>query len=284
MTSHLECHFHDLLVTIFQRIARKLSHRRVSTSHLDFVRKTTTANDQESSKFIENQKRDLSSFKMTSLRQYYREKYAFNPVTLSFKDPTLRTEYNLYLKRKEINRHALRCLLIYNCISAPLFFYFNSYLDSKLIDGYYGYLGQMFLCCIYTVHVLFFLIYGVEMGLERWPCLYHPIGGQSILCHVNHHHPPPVPLLHPPSPYLSNPFGPSDSSDARTGDDQEEYKRHTIQALRSGLILCYALLSPCGIGLALNVKARNLCTHVQISMKEVSCMHSFIAGCVSSSI
>ena len=53
-------------------------------------------------------------------------------------------------------------------------------------------------------------------------------------------------------------------------EQQEEYKRETILALRSALILCYALLSPCGIGLALNVKARNLCTHVQISMKEVT--------------
>ena len=114
---------------------------------------------------------------MTSMRQYYREKYAFNPVTLSFKDPTLRTEYNIYLQRKEINRAALRLLCIYNCMSAPLFFYFNSYLDSKLIDGYYGFFGQLFLLTIYVVHAVFFLIYLLEMGLERWPFLYHSIGG-----------------------------------------------------------------------------------------------------------
>ena len=170
--------------------------------------------------------------KMSSIRQFYREKYAFNPVTLSFNDPSLRAEYNISLNRKEINRTALRLLVIYNCLSAPLFFYFNSYLDSKLIDGYYGFIGQLFLFTIYLVHALFFLIYCVEMGLERWPFLYHHIGGEG-----EHEH--------------------------------EEYKRKTIQAIRTTLILGYALLSPCGIGLALNVKARNLCTHVQISMKEV---------------
>lgn len=117
---------------------------------------------------------------MTSMRQYYREKYAFNPVTLSFKDPTLRTEYNVYIQRKEINRTALRWLCIYNCTSAPLFFYINSYLDSKLIDGYYGLFGQFFLISIYIVHAVFFLLYLLEMGLERWPCLYHSIEGGSF--------------------------------------------------------------------------------------------------------
>ena len=115
---------------------------------------------------------------MTSMRQYLREKYAFNPVTLSFKDPTLRAEYNVYLQRKEVNRSALWLLFFYNCLSAPLFFYFNSYLDSKLIDGYYGFIGQLFLFCIYIVHILFFLIFVVEMAIERWPSLsYHHMGG-----------------------------------------------------------------------------------------------------------
>ena len=164
------------------------------------------------------------------MRQFYREKYAFNPYTLSFKDPTLRAEYDIYLQRKEINRDALRLLVIYNCVSAPLFFYFNSYLDSKLIDGYYGFIGQLFLSTIYLVHSLFFLMYFMEMGLERWPCyLHHHMGG----------------------------------------GEHEDYQRKTIQTLRTLLILGYALMSPCGIGLALNVKARNLCTHMQVSMKEV---------------
>ena len=164
------------------------------------------------------------------MRQLYKEKYAFNPYTLSFKDPVLRAEYDVHLQRKKIDRGPLRFLLLYNCVSAPLFFYYNSYLNSKLIDGYYGFIGQLFLSTIYLVHSLFFLMYFMEMGLERWPCyLYHHIGG----------------------------------------GEREDYKHMSVQTLRTILILGYALMSPCGIGLALNVKARNLCTPEQITMNEV---------------
>ena len=104
-----------------------------------------------------------SSMKVNRIQREDHLRYQFSPFTFLFlKKPELNERFIEYLQNKKITPSILSGMFIYNCIAFPGFVYKDVYLNTVLFDGVYGRFGQLFLCTVFLVHGLFFILHRIE--------------------------------------------------------------------------------------------------------------------------
>ena len=87
---------------------------------------------------------------------------SYNPWTFDFTSPELNNELMRWFRATKMKRSTLNGQFVYNAFALPAFIYHDIYKKSELLSGKFGTTGQVFLCSVLLVHVLFFLFYYYE--------------------------------------------------------------------------------------------------------------------------
>lgn len=98
----------------------------------------------------------------TTSNQLSSRKNGSNDVDVFPLHVVLNDEFERYLQTKKLHRPTLNGMLVYNVIALPAFIYRDIYQKHDLLSGTFGLFGQLFLCTVLLVHILFFMLYHLE--------------------------------------------------------------------------------------------------------------------------